>query len=370
MPPRDRSPRQPPRGVRPKPVGPKPVDRGAKRVGGGSPSTEGGPRRPYAGAKRLGGISKGSVSKGSDSRSSRPSGGQPRGSDSRNTSSKNGGAKVGGSDGGVRSGAGAGVFRRRRSVRPRPDADPSGGTGVRLQKAMAAAGVGSRRHCEEIILAGRVEIDRKVVTELGTRVDPKRQEIRLDGVPLTQSRLVYYLVHKPQGIVSTNFDPSGRPRVIDLLPRTRERLFTVGRLDLSSEGLILLTNDGELAQRLAHPRFGVEKTYHVLVAGSPGTEVLAKLRQGVHLAEGFAKVESVKVKTGLKQSTLLEIVLAEGRNREIRRILAKLGHKVLRLKRVAIGELRLRDLPQGEFRRLTADEVRALQSGPKKKVKK
>lgn len=363
MPPRDRSPRQPPRGVRPKPA-----DRGAKRVGGGPPRTEGGPRRPYAGAKRVGGISRGSVSKGSDSRSGGPGGGQPRGGDSRSGNSKTGGAKVGGSNGGARTGAG--VFRRRRSARPRPDADPSGGTGVRLQKAMAAAGVGSRRHCEEIILAGRVEIDRKVVTELGTRVDPKRQEIRLDGVPLTQSRLVYYLVHKPQGIVSTNFDPSGRPRVIDLLPRTRERLFTVGRLDLSSEGLILLTNDGELAQRLAHPRFGVEKTYHVLVAGSPGTEVLAKLRQGVHLAEGFAKVESVKVKTGLKQSTLLEIVLAEGRNREIRRILAKLGHKVLRLKRVAIGELRLRDLPPGEFRRLTADEVRALQSGPKKKVKK
>jgi 23S rRNA pseudouridine2605 synthase len=350
MPPRDRSARQPSRGVRPKPAGPKPADRGVKRVGRGSPRAEGGPRRPYAGAKRVGGVFKSGESKGSNSRTSGPGGGQPRGG------SKNGGSK-----------GGTGVFRRRRSARPRPDADTTGGAGVRLQKAMAAAGVGSRRHCEEMILAGRVEIDRKVVTELGTRVDPRRQEIRLDGVPLAQSRLVYYLLHKPQGIVSTNFDPSGRPRVIDLLPRMRERLFTVGRLDLSSEGMILLTNDGELAQRLAHPRFGVKKTYHVLVAGSPGTEVLARLRQGVHLAEGFAKVESVRVKSGLKQSTMLEIVLAEGRNREIRRILAKLGHKVLRLKRVAIGELRLRDLPPGEFRRLTADEVRSLHSAAKKK---
>ena len=348
MPPRDRSPRQPPRGLRPKPVDRRPkttdrsskttdrvsktTDRSSKRTAGGPQRAEGGPRRPYAGAKPVGG-----------------------------------GANVGGTRGGGPKGGGAGVVRRRRSTRPRPDADATGSAGVRLQKAMAAAGVGSRRHCEEIILAGRVEVDRKVVTELGTRVDPRRQEIRLDGVPLAQSRLVYYLLHKPQGIVSTNFDPSGRPRVVDLLPPMRERLFTVGRLDLSSEGLILLTNDGELAQRLAHPRFGVEKTYHVLVAGSPGTDVLAKLRQGVHLAEGFAKVASVRVKSGLKQSTMLEIVLTEGRNREIRRILAKLGHKVLRLKRVAIGELRLKDLPPGEFRRLTADEVRALQGTSKKK---
>ncbi len=230
---------------------------------------------------------------------------------------------------------------------------------------MAAAGVGSRRHCEELILAGRVEIDRKLVTELGTRVDPQRQEIRLDGVPLAQSRLVYYLVHKPPGVVSTNADPSGRPRVLDLLPPLRERLFTVGRLDLSSEGLILLTNDGELAQRLAHPRYGVEKTYHVLVAGCPSQEVLAKLRQGVHLAEGFARVASVRVKNALKQSTLLEIVLAEGRNRELRRILAKLGHKVLRLKRVALGGLRLRDLPPGQFRRLAPEEVRMLRRAPR-----
>lgn len=225
---------------------------------------------------------------------------------------------------------------------------------------MAAAGVGSRRHCEELIRAGRVEVDRRVVRELGTKVDPDGQEIRVDGTVLARARRVYYLVNKPVGVVSTNFDPSGRPRVVDLLPEMPERLFTVGRLDLSSEGLMLVTNDGELANQLAHPRYGVEKTYHVLVAGTADFDVLAKLRQGMHLAEGVARVVSARVRTSFKQSTLVEIVLAEGRNREIRRLLAKVGHKVLRLKRVALGPVRLGDLPPGHFRPLRNDELKLL----------
>jgi 23S rRNA pseudouridine2605 synthase len=231
-----------------------------------------------------------------------------------------------------------------------------------LQKVLAAAGIGSRRHCEEMIATGRVEVDRKTVTELGTKVDPHSQEIRVDGEVINQARKVYYLIHKPVGVVSTNFDPSGRPRVIDLLPPTNERLFTVGRLDMSSEGLILVTNDGDLANHLAHPRYGVEKTYHVLVAGKPERDVLAKLRKGVHLAEAYVRVVSVRIKSEFKQSTLLEVVLDEGRNREIRRLLAKVGHKVLRLKRVALGPLRLKELPPGEFRRLRGDEVTLLRS--------
>jgi 23S rRNA pseudouridine2605 synthase len=249
-------------------------------------------------------------------------------------------------------------------------ADDANADGQRLQKAMAAAGVGSRRHCEELIAAGRVEVDRQVVREQGRRVDPKTQEIRVDGAPLVRSKKVYFLVNKPMGVVSTNDDPAGRPRVIDLFPSIRERLFTVGRLDLSSEGLMLVTNDGELANELAHPRYGVEKTYHVLVAGQPGADVLAQLRQGVRLAEGVARVVSVKVKSALKQSTLLEIVLAEGRNREIRRLLAKVGHKVLRLKRVALGGVRLKDLPPGEFRRLRSDELRLLRDRSRPKPKR
>ncbi|HEX3655975.1 MAG TPA: pseudouridine synthase [Pirellulales bacterium] len=229
-----------------------------------------------------------------------------------------------------------------------------------MQKVMAAAGIGSRRHCEELILAGRVEVDRKTVAELGTKVDITQHEIRVDGVVLGRSRKLYYLVNKPMGAVSTNSDPSGRPRVIDLVPQTKERLFTVGRLDLSSEGLILVTNDGELANRLAHPRYGVEKTYQVLVAGMPEPAVFEQLRQGIHLAEGPARVVSVRVKSRHKKSTVLEIVLNEGRNREIRRLLAKVGHKVLRLKRIALGPVRLKDLEPGDCRRLSGEELREL----------
>lgn len=259
-----------------------------------------------------------------------------------------------------------------RHARPKTFASPEvQAGGDRLQKVMAAAGIGSRRHCEELIASGRVEVDRRVVRELGTRVDPEQQEIRVDGTPLGKSKRVYFLVNKPVGVVSTNFDPSGRPRVIDLFPNIRERLFTVGRLDLSSEGLMLVTNDGQLANELAHPRYGVEKTYQVLVAGQPSPEVLAQLRQGVRLAEGIARVVSVRVKSALKKSTVLEIVLAEGRNREIRRLLAKVGHKVLRLKRVALGGVRLKDLAPGEFRRLRSDELRLLRqrakSGPQRR---
>jgi 23S rRNA pseudouridine2605 synthase len=165
----------------------------------------------------------------------------------------------------------------------------------RLQKVLAAAGVASRRQCEELIVAGRVEVDREVVTKLGTCVDATRQEIRVDGTPLRKPRRYYYAVNKPVGVVSTNSDPAGRTRVIDLVPG-HQRLFTVGRLDRSSEGLILVTNDGNLANRLSHPRYEIPKTYLVRVAGSPDQETLAKLRKGVHLAEGVAKAASVRVK--------------------------------------------------------------------------
>jgi 23S rRNA pseudouridine2605 synthase len=230
----------------------------------------------------------------------------------------------------------------------------------RLQKVLAAAGIGSRRQCEELISAGRVEVDRAVVTRLGTTVDAEHQEIRVDGTVLPRSRRAYYAVHKPRGVVTTHRDPSGRPRVIDFVPSTPERLFPVGRLDMYSDGLILLTNDGELANMLTHPRYEVEKTYRVLVAGEPTPEVLAKLKQGTHLAEGVAKVHRIQVKKRLRQSTLMELTLREGRNREIRRILARVGHKVLRLTRIAVGPVRLGNLPVGAHRKLTHDEVEGL----------
>lgn len=231
---------------------------------------------------------------------------------------------------------------------------------------MAAAGIGSRRKCEELILAGRVEVDGRTVTELGTRVDPARHKVHVDGTQLKWKRRLYYLVNKPEGVVSTNDDPSGRTRVIDLVPMEDDHVYTVGRLDRSSEGLILVTSDGELAHRLTHPRFGVEKTYVAQVAGVPEPEVLTRLRKGVHVAEALCRVNRIRVVGRQGQSTVLEIVLSEGRNREIRRILAKVGHKVLRLKRIAIGPIELGALKPGDFRHLSPEEVESLRkaSGP------
>ncbi|HEY2826954.1 MAG TPA: pseudouridine synthase [Pirellulales bacterium] len=242
--------------------------------------------------------------------------------------------------------------------------------GVRLQKVLAAAGVGSRRHCEELIQQGRVDVDGKTVSELGTRVDPLRQKIRVDGEPVRQpKRKLYYLINKPSGILSTSHDPAGRMRVIDLAP-SQQRLFTIGRLDKSSSGLILVTNDGVLTDLLTHPRYGVEKTYLAQVVGVPSPEALAKLQRGVHLAEGFAHAKRAMVRRTHRQSTLLEIVLDEGRNREVRRLLARIGHKVLALRRIAIGPLRLGNLQPGESRPLGKDEVEELYQDARTRRKK
>lgn len=249
--------------------------------------------------------------------------------------------------------------RRHPTGGPRAPQRPASTT--RLQRVLAAAGLGSRRQCEELILTGRVEVDRRVVTELGTRVDPGRQEIRVDGESLPKTRLLYFLLNKPPGVVSTNRDPAGRPRVIDLIPSRDQRLFAVGRLDMSSEGLMLVTNDGELANRLMHPRYEVEKTYQVEVAGQIERSELARLEHGVHLAEGRARAIRAELKKVRPKSSVLEIVLREGKNREIRRMLARSGHKVLRLKRIALGPLRLGDLPRGECRPLSRAEVRLLE---------
>lgn len=237
---------------------------------------------------------------------------------------------------------------------------PAAPTAERLQKVLATAGVGSRRQCEQLIEEGRVCVDSRVVTQLGTKVDPSRQDVRVDGEPVLRKNQVYFAVHKPVGVVSTSRDPAGRPRVIDLVPADAGRLFNVGRLDATSEGLILVTNDGELTQALTHPRYGVRKTYQVEVAGRPGRDVLGRLRQGVRLAGGVARVAEVRVKRRRKMSTVLEMVLDEGRNREIRRMLAQVGHKVQRLVRVAVGPVRLGNLPLGGYRPLTRDELRRL----------
>jgi 23S rRNA pseudouridine2605 synthase len=230
----------------------------------------------------------------------------------------------------------------------------------RLQKVLAHAGLGSRRGCETLILQGRVAINGQVIRELGTRVDPATARITVDGEPIKLESMVYYAVNKPKGYVSTSSDPAGRPRVVDLLPEIPERVYTVGRLDEASTGLLLLTNDGELANKLAHPRYGVEKLYRALVAGLPTPEMMAKLTEGVWLSDGKVRAKRARIAGRQGQATTLELVLAEGKKREIRRMLSKLGHKVMSLNRVAVGPISLKGLSVGECRTLSKHEVELL----------
>ena len=250
-----------------------------------------------------------------------------------------------------------------RAENPHDDsaATEGGSQRIRLQRALAAAGFGSRRQCEELILEGRVEVDGSIADQLGCTIDPSTSKVYVDGTPLKSRRLVYYIVNKPTGVVTTNADPEGRPRVIDLVPPD-ERVFPVGRLDRSSEGLILLTNDGELAQRLAHPKYEVQKVYRVTVAGNVQAETVRQMHQGIYIAEGLVKVEGARVLKARARATEMEITLKEGKNREIRRILARLGHKVQTLKRIAIGMLKLGEMPTGAYRRLTVEEIRKLKT--------
>ena len=238
----------------------------------------------------------------------------------------------------------------------------------RLNKILAHAGVGSRRRCDELIAAGRVMVDGRIARELGAKVEPT-QEIRVDDQPIHAESRVYWLVHKPRGYLCTNFDPSGRPLAVDLVPKVNERVYTVGRLDEDSEGLLLLTNDGDLANRLTHPRFGVDKTYLVQVTGSPSHDDIARLLKGVYLSEGHVRARHVKKLRKQGESTWMEIVLSEGKNREIRRMLAKLEHKVMRLRRLAIGPVKLGHLKAGKARRLSPRELELLQHAAKRRDK-
>jgi 23S rRNA pseudouridine2605 synthase len=233
----------------------------------------------------------------------------------------------------------------------------------RLQKIMARAGIGSRRACEEIILQGRVKVNGQTVTQLGTRADPTRDKIVIDGQPLTTDEaLVYLILHKPPGYLSTTVDPYGRPTVMELCS-VPQRIYPVGRLDKDSEGLLLLTNDGPLTQRLTHPRYQHEREYQVLVQGQPGRQALRALRQGVTLEDGKtspAQVHLIQNKAALLGTTWLSIVLREGRKRQIRRMCAAVDHPVQRLIRVRMGPLHLGDLKPGEHRRLTRQEIKTL----------
>ncbi len=232
----------------------------------------------------------------------------------------------------------------------------------RLQKVLAHAGVASRRKSEELILQGRVTVNGRVVTQLGTKVDPARDEIRVDGqrVEIAPSH-VYIMLNKPRGILSTMEDARGRRALGDLV-QSPVRLYPVGRLDATSQGLILLTDDGELANLLTHPRYEHEKEYRVLVNGRPDEETLSAWRRGVVLEEKPTAPAQVEVIRREKDSTLLRIVMHEGRKRQIRQVAALLGHPVRELKRVRLGPLWLGTLEEGQWRYLTAQEVRQLHS--------
>ncbi len=229
----------------------------------------------------------------------------------------------------------------------------------RVQKALARAGLGSRRACEDLVRQGRVRIDGRTA-ELGDRVDPARARVEVDGVrvPL-DPELRYYALNKPRGVVTTARDPQRRPDIREFLP-SGERVFPVGRLDRDTEGILLLTNDGELANRLMHPRYGVEKEYLAEVDGQPGERAVAKLVRGVRLEDGVARARSARAVAASGGRTAVRIVMTEGRKREVRRMLDALGLSVRRLVRVRVGPVRLDRLRPGEVRELESDEVRRL----------
>jgi 23S rRNA pseudouridine2605 synthase len=234
--------------------------------------------------------------------------------------------------------------------------------GVRLQKVLAAAGIGSRRGCEILISEGRVEVNSEIVTEQGRRVDPERDVIRVDGARIPPPRRHRYLaLNKPRGVVTTMSDPEGRRTVADLVTEgKKDRLFHVGRLDTDTEGLLILTNDGDFAHRLAHPSYQVPKTYIAEVAGLVGEQSLSRLRRGITLEDGPVRPTSVKIVSTAGDKTLLKITIQEGRNRIVRRTMEAVGHPVRRLSRIGIGPVRLGNLKVGEYRDLTREELGGL----------
>lgn len=236
-------------------------------------------------------------------------------------------------------------------------------TVMRLQKFLAGAGVSSRRKAEELITAGKVKVNGQVVTELGTKIDDAKDVVIVNGKKIESAETVWIALHKPRGYVSTRKDPQGRPTVYDLLPPALHTLFYVGRLDLDSEGLLLMTNDGDTANRLLHPRYEVERVYELLIRGELKPDRIDQLLEGVEIEDGIARAESVRVLGVSRNEMRLRLTLREGKKREVRRMLWAVGHKVLRLKRISYGPIELARLPEGKWRKLTEEELRILAKG-------
>jgi len=243
--------------------------------------------------------------------------------------------------------------------------------GERLAHFLAHAGIASRRHAEELIASGRVRVNGVTITRQGVRIDPEHDTVLVDGKPVqAPPRHVYLLLHKPAGYVTTVRDPQGRPTVLDLLPAELRalRVYPVGRLDIDTSGLLLLTNDGDFALRLTHPRYSTEKHYQAWVQGHPSESALARLSSGITIAEGNGRSYTtaparVQLLRHAGTDALLALTIHEGRKRQVRRMLAVVGHPALELTRVGVGTLELGDLPVGKWRYLTGEEVAVLQRG-------
>jgi pseudouridine synthase len=234
--------------------------------------------------------------------------------------------------------------------------------GERLQKILARSGLGSRRACEDLIVEGRVRVNGLVVMELGTRADPVRSKITVDNKPIRRERVVYYLVNKPKGVICTMAGGAKGSRITDLVPKT-VRVHPVGRLEVDSEGLMVLTNDGGLTHQLTHPSFGVSRVYSVEVDGEIGEEALGRLQRGVYLAEGKTMPAEIRVVQRTAKGGRIEVTIREGLNREIRRMLAAVGLKPRRIVRIRLGRLSLGDLPSGSYRAMDSEEIGKLRKG-------
>ena len=231
---------------------------------------------------------------------------------------------------------------------------------VRLQKFLADAGVASRRAGEQMILAGRVAVNGNAVAELGTKVEPGRDQVTVDGQPVRVRRKIYLALNKPPGLVCSRQDEFSRPRIYDLLPKEWGHLHSVGRLDYNSEGLIFLTNDGEFSLRLTHPRYGVHKKYLATVEGRVEEEMLRRFTQGVSYQGERFKAQKARLVSGSQAQSVVELELAEGKYREVRRLFESQGRTVKRLQRVQIGKIKLGELPPGKWRTLTETEIKSL----------
>ncbi|WP_026326851.1 pseudouridine synthase [Paenibacillus ginsengihumi] len=234
----------------------------------------------------------------------------------------------------------------------------------RLQKVLAEAGVASRRKSEEMIRAGRVEVNGQIVRDMGVKVDPKQDAIKVDGRPIRQEKKVYVLFNKPKGVITSASDPEGRKTVASFFTNIRERIYPVGRLDYDTEGLLLLTNDGEFAHLLTHPKHHVPRTYLATVKGVPHGTKLDKLRSGIELEDGMtspAEAEYYDIDLD-KNEAVIQVTIYEGRNRQVRRMFEAIGHPVQKLKRIKFGPILLAGLPRGKYRHLTAEEIKELRA--------